>query len=70
MGEILNKHDVLDSETREEFMDLVRIRNIIVHNYVYLSPEDIYSYSKRAIDGLTNLMKKILIFMANNNIDP
>ena len=70
IAEILNKHGVLDNEMREEFVDLVRIRNIIVRNYVYLSPEDIYSYSKRTIEGLTNLMKKILIFMANNNIDP
>jgi len=70
IGEILNKHNVFDNEMRDKFVDLVRIRNIIVHNYVYLSPEDIYSYSKRVINSLTSLMKRILTFMVNNNIDP
>jgi len=51
------------------FIDLIKIRNILVHNYVYLPPEKLYE-TIRSLDILIEIMSIFLKYMEENGIDP
>ena len=51
-------------------MKLVKIRNILIHSYVYISPERVYEITRKYATILTVLMKKIINFMNRAGIDP
>ena len=54
----------------EQFKRAVGIRNILVHNYVYIMPKDLYTAIKDLIGVLTEIMDSIISYMAERSIDP
>ena len=57
--EVLGKINVLPKNLTEEFKELVRFRNIIVHDYLYLDYEKIYKNLGK-IDRLKQFANHIL----------
>ena len=70
VGEILKRHGVLDEELERKYGELVRLRNIVIHNYVYLTPEEVYEYAGKLRKTLTTLASKLLGYMADRGLDP
>ena len=69
VASILSENGVIDERLRKAFDDLIALRNIIVHNYVYLEPEVLYTYVRKY--GILNeIMKNFFGYMNRNNIDP
>jgi len=70
VGVILKENMVLADNNLKHFVELVKIRNILIHNYVYISPERVYEFAKKYTTILTALMEKIINFMNSMGIDP
>jgi len=70
IGVILKENGVLTNSDLKYFVKLVKIRNILIHSYVYISPERVYEITRKYTTILTVLMKKIINFMNRAGIDP
>lgn len=60
VGEVLRENSVLSKEEAKTFTDIVRLRNILVHNYICIDPETLYETLKRLPRKLAILIDKIL----------
>ncbi|MGC9014723.1 MAG: type VII toxin-antitoxin system HepT family RNase toxin [Thermoproteota archaeon] len=59
IGTILLENKVIDEALSEQFKEAVNIRNILVHNYVYLTPRELYANIKGFATSLTkNVINK------------
>ncbi|MGC9201814.1 MAG: type VII toxin-antitoxin system HepT family RNase toxin [Thermoproteota archaeon] len=59
IGTILLENKVIDEALSEQFKEAVNIRNILVHNYVYLTPRELYVNIKGFATSLTkNVINK------------
>ena len=65
----LNQFNVINRQKHDMFIDLIKIRNILVHNYVYLPPEKLYE-TIRSLDILIEIMSIFLKYMEENGINP
>jgi len=70
VGVILKENKVISKDDLKHFIELVKIRNILVHNYVYISPEKVYELAMKYTSILTTLIKRIIDFMDKVGIDP
>jgi len=61
---------VISEALRESFEEAVRLRNILVHNYVYVAPREHYATAKKMADTLVDIVGSILGYMQEKNIDP
>jgi len=69
ISSILNEKNVLSRDKYEFLDDSIIIRNIIIHNYIYLKPGILYKYV-RNYGNYREIMNDILTYMERNNIDP
>ena len=67
---VLFENGVISGALYEQFKRAVNIRNILVHNYVYVMPKDLYATIKDLIGTLTEIMNSIISYMAERGIDP
>jgi uncharacterized protein YutE (UPF0331/DUF86 family) len=67
---ILLENKVLNEFLNNKFIDTIEFRNILVHNYIYLNPKQIYDRINDLINILTQIMNIILEYFQKNNIDP
>ena len=70
IGTILLENKVIDEILSEYFKDAINLRNILVHNYIYLAPKEWYNNIKNFINSLTNIMGNIINYMQEKKIDP
>jgi len=70
VGSILLEQGVIDETLYKLFQEAVSIRNVLVHNYVYMTPKELYANIKNLITPLTRLMNSVLSYMQEKNIDP
>jgi len=70
VGAILFENGVISGALYEQFKRAVNIRNILVHNYAYIMPKDLYVTIKDLIGALTEIMNSIISYMAERGIDP
>lgn len=70
VGVILKEKGVLTDDDFKQFVELVKVRNILVHNYVYISPERVYDIVREYTTVIAALMGKIINFMDNMKLDP
>ena len=69
-GMILLENRVIGETLSEQFKEAVNIRNILVHNYVYLAPRELYANIKNFVVSLTKMMNNVISYMQEKNIDP
>jgi uncharacterized protein YutE (UPF0331/DUF86 family) len=69
-GMILLENRVIGETLSEQFKEAVNIRNILVHNYVYLAPRELYVNIKNFVVSLTKMMNNVISYMQEKNIDP
>jgi uncharacterized protein YutE (UPF0331/DUF86 family) len=67
---ILLENKVLNEFLNNKFIEAIKFRNILVHNYIYLNPKQIYDRINDLINILTQIMNIILEYFQKNNIDP
>jgi uncharacterized protein YutE (UPF0331/DUF86 family) len=67
---ILLENKVLNEFLNNKFIETIEFRNILVHNYIYLNPKQIYDKINDLINILTQIMNIILEYFQKNNIDP
>jgi uncharacterized protein YutE (UPF0331/DUF86 family) len=67
---ILLENKVLNEFLNNKFIDTIEFRNILVHNYIYLNPKQIYDRINDLINILTQIMNIVLEYFQKNNIDP
>jgi uncharacterized protein YutE (UPF0331/DUF86 family) len=70
IGMILLENRVIGETLSEQFKEAVNIRNILVHNYVYLAPRELYANIKNFVVSLTKMMNNVISYMQEKNIDP
>lgn len=70
VGAILKENGVLTDDDFKHFAELVKVRNILVHNYVHIGPEELHEIAGKYTAILAALMEKILEFMNSRKIDP
>ena len=52
------------------FEEAVRLRNILVHNYIYISPHNVYKTIRELRMSLVKIVSRVLDYMKTQNIDP
>lgn len=67
--DILWENNIINRLKHDMLIDLIKVRNILVHNYVYLPPEKLYE-TIRSLDILIEIMSIFLKYMEENGIDP
>jgi uncharacterized protein YutE (UPF0331/DUF86 family) len=67
---ILLENKVLNEFLNNKFIKAIKFRNILVHNYIYLNPKQIYDRINDLINILTQIMNIVLEYFQKNNIDP
>lgn len=67
--DILWENNIINRLKHDILIDLIKVRNILVHNYVYLPPEKLYE-TIRDLDILIETMSIFLKYMEENGIDP
>lgn len=67
---ILLENKVLNEFLNNKFIEAIKFRNILVHNYIYLNPKQIYDRINDLINILTQIMNIVLEYFQKNNIDP
>lgn len=70
IGRILARKGVFSDRDAALFERAVKLRNIIVHNYIYVEPRRILSEGKLIASSLTSLMDKILKYAEERGMDP
>lgn len=64
---ILYENKVVNEVLDEQLREAIDIRNILVHNYIYLKPNRII---KNLVGSLTSIMDNIINYMQERGIDP
>ena len=67
---ILLENKILNEFLNNKFIEAIKFRNILVHNYIYLNPKQIYDRINDLINILTQIMNIVLEYFQKNNIDP
>jgi uncharacterized protein YutE (UPF0331/DUF86 family) len=67
---ILLENKILNEFLNNKFIEAIEFRNILVHNYIYLNPKQIYDRINDLINILTQIMNIVLEYFQKNNIDP
>jgi uncharacterized protein YutE (UPF0331/DUF86 family) len=67
---ILLENKILNEFLNNKFIEAIEFRNILVHNYIYLNPKQIYDRINDLINILTQIMNSVLEYFQKNNIDP
>ncbi len=70
VGNVLLESGIISVEERDSFVELVKFRNILVHNYVYVAAEELYRRLPKIKESLSALMRKVLQHMEERGIDP
>jgi len=67
---ILVEQKVIDPQLGTSFEQAVVIRNILVHNYVYMTPREVFTQITRLESLLTRIMNTLLHYMQTHHLDP
>jgi uncharacterized protein YutE (UPF0331/DUF86 family) len=67
---ILLENKVLNEFLNNKFIEAIEFRNILVNNYIYLNPKQIYDRINDLINISIQIMNIILEYFQKNNIDP
>ncbi|KYH39025.1 MAG: hypothetical protein AYL30_001600 [Candidatus Hecatellales archaeon B24] len=70
IGVVLGEGKVLSSKELKLFEEAVKLRNVLIHNYVYMAAEEVYQSLERLETGLNNVMCTFLDFMEKQGLDP
>jgi len=70
VGRILMENRAMDKTLGGAFEEAEKLRNILIHNYIYLPPEDVYGNIGELKDSLTAIMNSIIDHMQSHGIDP
>ena len=70
VGLILFENGVISKEQEELFRKAVNLRNIFIHNYIYMAPDELYNNLKSFTNLLTIIMNTILSYMEREGVDP
>ena len=70
VGSILLENEIIDETLSEQFKRAVALGNILVHNYVYLKPRELYDDIKGFASSLTKTMYNIIGYMEKEKLDP
>ena len=70
IGAVLEEGKVLSSKELKLFEEAVKLRNILIHNYVYMVAEEVYQSLERLETGLNSVMCTLLDFMERQGLDP
>lgn len=60
---ILAKHNYLDSELRERWIQMIGFRNVLVHDYVDLDREIVYRVLQQDLDDIAALRRVFAQFL-------
>ncbi|MGC9104000.1 MAG: type VII toxin-antitoxin system HepT family RNase toxin [Candidatus Methanodesulfokora sp.] len=66
---ILHEARVIDRKLYKFLDKAIILRNIIIHNYIYLNPEILYKNVKN-YEKINDIMKSIIGYMEAHGIDP
>lgn len=64
---ILYENQVIDADELQILLEAIDLRNILIHNYVYITPDETYKKIKKLKQALTNIMKKLIDHMNEIN---
>ncbi|MCL7396850.1 MAG: DUF86 domain-containing protein [Thaumarchaeota archaeon] len=67
---ILLENGIINGVLSEKFKDAINMRNILVYNYIYIEPGELYSNTRNLIHPLNRIMNYIISYMQEKNIDP
>jgi len=70
VGRILIENGVIGKTLGETFEKAIKLRNILIHNYIYLAPENVYDNIEELKGSLTAIMSSIINYMQTHGIDP
>lgn len=70
IGRVLREEGVLSGEDAATFEEAVRLRRILVHNYVYIGPREVYEAAGKLREELVRVAVKALNYMRERGIDP
>lgn len=56
--EILSNRKLMDEKTKNDLLELVRVRNIIAHRYFMITPKKLFN-SLRKLESMKRFVKKI-----------
>jgi len=57
---ILLENGIIDGVLGERFKDAINMRNILVHNYIYIEPGELYNNIKNLMPSLNKIMNYII----------
>jgi len=66
---LLSGHDVITLEQGRRLEELIRLRNVLVHNYVYVDPRNVYQGTLK-VGELTTMMNSLLAYVQARGMDP
>lgn len=67
---VLYENSIIDAEIAEKMDKCIVLRNVLVHNYVYISPRELYMNVKDYLDIIVKTMTILLDYLASRGIDP
>ncbi|MDT7892005.1 MAG: DUF86 domain-containing protein [Thermoproteota archaeon] len=67
---ILLENKIIDEFLNSKFIEAIELRNILVHNYVYLNPKQIYNKISDLTNILIKIMNNVINYFKEKNIDP
>lgn len=70
VGRILIENRVIDETLGQAFGKRIKLRSILIHNYIYLASEDVYNNIRELKGSLTAIMNSIINYMQTHGIDP
>lgn len=70
IGRVLREEGVLSDGDAATFEEAIRLRNILVHNHVYIGPREVYEAAGRLREELVRVAVKVLDYMRGRGIDP
>lgn len=67
---ILFENKAISKEQKELLEKAVSLRSILVHNYVYLTPDELYDDVRSLANSLTGIVDSILSYMEKGRVTP
>ncbi len=67
---ILHENSIIDIEIAKKIDECIVLRNVLVHNYIYINPQELYMNVKNCLDVIAKTMIILLNYLASRGIDP
>ncbi|MBI4041397.1 MAG: DUF86 domain-containing protein [Deltaproteobacteria bacterium] len=63
VGTKLGKHGILEKELSKKSVEMIKFRNLLIHEYIQVKPEKVFGILKTGLSDLKAISTKIKIFI-------